>query len=153
MRALRDFNTPKIPAQDTPIFLRLISDLFMGLDAQLKVNESLKKIVQIVTKEEKYQLDESFILKVLQFQELLDVRHSVMLLGPSGCGKTSIWKTLVNTHNWDMEKMAYKTKKTCVFEPVNPKAVSGMYIYMYMYIYNYLYLCMYIYIYIYIYRG
>jgi dynein heavy chain len=37
MRALRDFNTPKIPAQDTPIFLRLISDLFMGLDAQLKV--------------------------------------------------------------------------------------------------------------------
>jgi dynein heavy chain len=83
MRALRDFNTPKIPAQDTPIFLRLISDLFMGLDAQLKVNESLKKIVQIVTKEEKYQLDESFILKVLQFQELLDVRHSVMLLGIS----------------------------------------------------------------------
>merc|ERR1719183_1222805 len=28
MRALRDFNTPKIPAQDSPIFLRLISDLF-----------------------------------------------------------------------------------------------------------------------------
>ena len=26
MRALRDFNTPKIPAVDTPIFLRLISD-------------------------------------------------------------------------------------------------------------------------------
>ena len=132
MRALRDFNTPKIPAQDTPIFLRLISDLFMGLDAQLKVNESLKKIVQIVTKEEKLQLDDSFILKVLQFQELLDVRHSVMLLGPSGCGKTTIWKTLVNTHNWDMEKMAYKTKKTCVFEPVNPKAVSGDELYGYM---------------------
>ena len=27
MRALRDFNTPKIPLVDTPIFLRLISDL------------------------------------------------------------------------------------------------------------------------------
>ena len=26
MRALRDFNTPKIPANDTPIFLRLIAD-------------------------------------------------------------------------------------------------------------------------------
>lgn len=132
MRALRDFNTPKIPAQDTPIFLRLISDLFMGLEAQLKVNESLKKVVQIVTKEEKLQVDDSFVLKVLQFQELLDVRHSVMLLGPSGCGKTTIWKTLVNTHNWDMEKMAYKAKKTCVFEPVNPKAVSGDELYGYM---------------------
>ena len=28
MRALRDFNTPKIPSKDTPIFLRLIEDLF-----------------------------------------------------------------------------------------------------------------------------
>ena len=96
MRALRDFNTPKIPANDTPIFLRLIADLFMGLDAQLKVNDKLKEVVTIVTKEEKYIADDAFILKVLQFQELLDVRHSVMLLGPTGCGKTTIWKMLVN---------------------------------------------------------
>ena len=95
MRALRDFNTPKIPANDTPIFLRLIADLFMGLDAQLKVNDKLKEVVTIVTKEEKYIADDAFILKVLQFQELLDVRHSVMLLGPTGCGKTTIWKMLV----------------------------------------------------------
>lgn len=80
MRALRDFNTPKIPAADTPIFLRLIADLFMGLEATLKVNDSLKVIVNAVTKEEKLQTDDAFILKVLQFQELLDVRHSVMVL-------------------------------------------------------------------------
>lgn len=132
MRALRDFNTPKIPANDTPIFLRLIADLFMGLDAQLKVNESLKKVVSIVAKEEKLQQDENFILKVLQFQELLDVRHSVMLLGPTGCGKTSIWKTLVAAHNWDMEKMAPKPKRTCIYETVNPKSVTGDELYGYM---------------------
>lgn len=132
MRALRDFNTPKIPAQDTPIFLRLISDLFMGMEAQLKVNDSLKKIVKIVTKEEKLQVDEAFVLKVLQFQELLDVRHSVMLLGPTGCGKTTIWRTLVNTHNWDMDKLAYKSKRTCIYETVNPKAVTGDELYGYM---------------------
>lgn len=132
MRALRDFNTPKIPAQDTPIFLRLIADLFMGLEAQLKVNDKLKEVVQIVTKEEKYQPDDGFVLKVLQFQELLDVRHSVMLLGPTGCGKTTIWKTLVNAHNWDMEKMSYKSKRTCVYETVNPKAVTGDELYGYM---------------------
>jgi dynein heavy chain len=55
-----------------------------------------------------------------------------MLLGPTGCGKTSIWKTLVNTHNWDMEKMAYKQKRTCVYEPVNPKSVTGDELYGYM---------------------
>lgn len=132
MRALRDFNTPKIPAQDTPIFLRLIADLFMGMDAQLRVNENLKEIVQVVTKEEKLQPDEAFVLKVIQFQELLDVRHSVMLLGPTGCGKSTVWKTLVNAHNWDMKKMAYKQKRTCVYETVNPKAVSGDELYGYM---------------------
>ena len=30
MRALRDFNLPKIVTDDKPIFLRLISDLFPG---------------------------------------------------------------------------------------------------------------------------
>ena len=132
MRALRDFNLPKIPANDTPIFTRLIDDLFMNLKASLKVNEKLKEIVKIVTKEEKLQDSDPFVLKVLQFQELLDVRHSVMLLGPTGCGKSTIWKTLVNAHNWDMTKMAYKPKKTCVYETVNPKSVTGDELYGYM---------------------
>lgn len=39
MRALRDFNTPKIPAHDTPIFIRLINDLFMGLEVPPKVSQ------------------------------------------------------------------------------------------------------------------
>jgi dynein heavy chain, axonemal len=138
MRALRDFNLPKIPANDTPIFLRLIADLFMGLEASLKVNEKLKAVVQIVAKEEKYQENDAFVLKVLQFQELLDVRHSVMLLGPTGCGKSAIWKTLVNAHNWDMTRKdagpngGYKQKRTCVYETVNPKAVTGDELYGYM---------------------
>ena len=89
MRALRDFNTPKIPAQDTPIFLRLIADLFMGMEAERLVNEDLKAVVKRVSVELKLQPDDMFVLKVLQFQELLDVRHSVMLLGPTGCGKTA----------------------------------------------------------------
>jgi len=132
MRALRDFNTPKIPANDTPIFLRLIADLFMGLDVPAKVNEDLRKVVQIAAKQDKLQADDTFVLKVLQFQELLDVRHSVMLLGPTGCGKSTIWRTLVNSHNWDMEKMAFKPKKTCVYETVNPKSVTGDELYGYM---------------------
>lgn len=45
MRALRDFNTPKIPSNDIPIFLRLISDLFPGLDLAPKQNESLQKVM------------------------------------------------------------------------------------------------------------
>jgi dynein heavy chain len=32
MRALRDFNLPKIVSDDNPVFLGLISDLFPSLD-------------------------------------------------------------------------------------------------------------------------
>lgn len=40
MRALRDFNTPKVVSADTPIFLRLIADLFPSMDLAPKVNQS-----------------------------------------------------------------------------------------------------------------
>ena len=36
MRALRDFNTPKIVTDDVPIFMGLIGDLFPALDVPRK---------------------------------------------------------------------------------------------------------------------
>ncbi|CAM9644057.1 unnamed protein product, partial [Ectocarpus sp. 12 AP-2014] len=100
MRALRDFNTPKIVSADTPIFLRLIADLFPSMDLAPKVNEVLSKTCARVCVEElSLQPDHDFVVKVVQFQELLDVRHSVMVLGPAGCGKTTVWKTLMACHN------------------------------------------------------
>jgi dynein heavy chain len=36
MRALRDFNIPKITMEDMPIFLNLIGDLFPALDVERK---------------------------------------------------------------------------------------------------------------------
>jgi len=128
MRALRDFNTPKIPAHDTPIFLRLIGDLFMGLDVPPKVNEALKEKIVRAAKGKALQTDDIFVLKTAQFQELLDVRHSVMLLGPTGCAKTTIWRTLAAAHNLDKEEKRH----TCIYETVNPKAVSGDELYGYM---------------------
>lgn len=126
MRALRDFNTPKIPNHDIPIFLRLINDLFMGLKVDAKVDQTLKEKIIRVSKEQGLQHDEMFINKTSNFQELLDVRHSVMLLGPAGCAKTTIWKTLQAVHNLD------KSKPVCVSETVNPKAVTGDELYGYM---------------------
>lgn len=126
MRALRDFNTPKIPNHDIPIFLRLINDLFMGLTVDSKVDESLKSKIVRVAKSRSLQTDEMFVNKTCNFQELLDVRHSVMLLGPAGCAKTTIWKTLQGAHNLD------QAKPICVAETVNPKSVTGDELYGYM---------------------
>ena len=60
------------------------------------------------------------------------MRHSVMLLGPTGCAKSTIWKTLAGTHNIDHETFEPKPKKTCVYETVNPKSVTGDELYGYM---------------------
>ena len=143
MRALRDFNTPKIPAHDLPIFLRLINDLFVGMeDVPPKVNETLRDKVMLAAKLKKYQADDTFVLKACQLQELLDVRHSVMLLGPAGSAKTAIWKTLAAAHNLDSHSGSFgrigtgsadeKRSQVCVYETVNPKAVSGDELYGYM---------------------
>jgi hypothetical protein len=42
MRALRDFNWPKIKVEDRLIFLGLIRDLFPGINAEAKTDEKLR---------------------------------------------------------------------------------------------------------------
>ena len=118
MRALRDFNRPKIPNSDIPIFMRLIADLFPGLALTPRVNTALQKQCVDVCRQLNYQPEENFVGKVLQLQEILDVRHSVMLLGPAGCGKTAVWKTLSACHN------VGKAKHVAVYESISPKSVS-----------------------------
>ena len=120
MRALRDFNTPKMPLQDIPIFMRLIQDLFpQYYQIATKLDESLRVTAVAVSKANNLQGDAGFVAKVVQLQDLLDVRHSVMLLGPGGCGKTTIWKTLAACHNIG------KPKPVCVYNVVEPKALTG----------------------------
>ena len=120
MRALRDFNTPKIPNTDLPIFSRLILDLFPFADSVPRdFDEVLKAKVLKACDNKGLQKDYGFVKKVIEFQELLDVRHSVMLIGPAGCGKSTIWQTLQDSHNLE------KPKPTCVASVLEPKAVTG----------------------------
>jgi len=50
MRALRDFNIPKIVTDDKPIFLRLIQDLFPNAKPEDKKPSQLTKICEKTTK-------------------------------------------------------------------------------------------------------
>ena len=67
MRALRDFNLPKIVTDDIPIFTGLISDLFPALDVPRKRNLQFEQMVKQSTLELLLQPEESFILKVKEF--------------------------------------------------------------------------------------
>ncbi|TTH38815.1 Dynein beta chain, ciliary [Bagarius yarrelli] len=116
MRALRDFNLPKIVTSDVPIFLGLISDLFPMLDIPRKRDLQLEQHVRQAISELRLQPEENFILKVTQLEELLAVRHSVFVVGGAGTGKSQILKTLHKTYS--------NMKLKPVWSDMNPKAVT-----------------------------
>ncbi|KAE8291050.1 Dynein heavy chain 11, axonemal Axonemal beta dynein heavy chain 11 Ciliary dynein heavy chain 11 [Larimichthys crocea] len=116
MRALRDFNLPKIVTSDVPIFLGLISDLFPLLDVPRKRDPELENAVRQSVSELRLQPEENFILKVTQLEELLAVRHSVFVVGGPGTGKSQILKTLHRTYA--------NMKMKPVWSDINPKAVT-----------------------------
>ena len=117
MRALRDFNLPKIVSDDNPVFIGLISDLFPSLDVPRKRDLEFEKNVKHAACDLKLQPEESFVLKVVQLEELLFVRHSVFIVGSAGTGKSQVWKTLYRTYQ--------NLKKKPMFNDLNPKAVTN----------------------------
>lgn len=65
MRALRDFNIPKIISDDVPVFMGLIGDLFPSLDVPRKRDQDFEKTVKQAAVDLLLQPEENFILKVL----------------------------------------------------------------------------------------
>lgn len=84
MRALRDFNLPKIVAQDLDIFMGLINDLFPNIDVPRKRNMEFEAIVETATKDLLLWPEAELILKVVQLRELLEIRHCVFIIGSPG---------------------------------------------------------------------
>ncbi|EDQ88776.1 outer dynein arm heavy chain beta [Monosiga brevicollis MX1] len=123
MRALRDFNIPKIVNEDLPVFMGLITDLFPGLDVPRKRNPEFEGIVRKAVEELTLQPEDSFLLKVVQLQELLDVRHSVFVLGPAATGKSCVIQSLFKTYQLQGLKP--------IRADLNPKAVTNHELYGY----------------------
>jgi len=116
MRALRDFNTPKIVAEDLIIFTGLLDDLFPGIDVPRKRNMEFESVIQKTITAEQLYGDEEFVLKVVQLREMMEIRHCVFVMGPPGSGKSSTWKVLAKSNDRD-------GLKTTVVD-LNPKVVS-----------------------------
>jgi dynein heavy chain len=116
MRALRDFNIPKIVQEDSAIFFGLLGDLFPGIDPPRKVDEDLEEDVLNACTELGLWPDDEFRLKVVQLEELLAIRHCVFVMGPASCGKSNAWKTLSKARTM-------RGQKTKVMD-INPKSVS-----------------------------
>ncbi|XP_076855598.1 dynein axonemal heavy chain 17-like [Brachyhypopomus gauderio] len=116
MRALRDFNIPKIVMDDMPVFMGLIGDLFPTLDVPRKRDMDFEKVVRQSVLDLKLQAEDSFVMKVVQMEELLAVRHSVFIIGNAGTGKSQVLRSLNKTY----QNMGRKP----VMVDLDPKAVT-----------------------------
>jgi len=65
MRALRDFNIPKIIAEDMPIFMGLLGDLFPAIEVERKRDMRFEKVIEEVANESKLNPDPNFVLKTV----------------------------------------------------------------------------------------
>jgi dynein heavy chain len=134
LRALRDFNTPKIVKQDEVVFFGLLGDLFPGVDPPRNVDPVLQSAVEQACEVMALTQAEPFMLKIVQLHELLDIRHCVFIMGPAAAGKSTCWRALQRAR--EVETVV-PTKKGAAppkdpLEPfrgttvvdLNPKAVS-----------------------------
>ncbi|GCC24108.1 hypothetical protein chiPu_0002508 [Chiloscyllium punctatum] len=116
MRALRDFNIPKIVTDDLPVFMGLIGDLFPALDVPRKRDLDFEQVVRQSILELHLQPEDSFVLKVIQLEEILQVRHSVFVVGNAGTGKSQVMLSLKTTY--------LKMKRKAITIDLDPKAVT-----------------------------
>ncbi|KAM5150816.1 dynein axonemal heavy chain 9 isoform 1-T1 [Callospermophilus lateralis] len=117
MRSLRDFNIPKIVTDDMPVFMGLIGDLFPALDVPRRRNLDFEALVRKAVVDLKLQAEDNFVLKVVQLEELLAVRHSVFVVGAAGTGKSQVLRSLHKTYQI--------MKRRPVWTDLNPKAVTN----------------------------
>lgn len=81
LRALRESNLPKLVAEDVPVFLGLLGDIFPNVEVQRKKQRKFEDAVRKAALGQSLQVDDAFTLKIAQLDELLGVRHSVFILG------------------------------------------------------------------------
>jgi dynein heavy chain len=119
MRTLRDMNMSKMIAEDVPLFLSLIADLFPGIQAEKAVFKDIEKAAENVSKERNLQWEEAkeWAGKVVQLLETYYVRHGIGVVGPTGAGKTMAIEVLAGA-------LSITDEKHTILK-MNPKAVTA----------------------------
>ena len=117
MRTLRDMNMSKFVAEDVPLFLSLIDDLFPGLKAEKAAFPDIDAALRNQAQLRGLQNHERWLAKCIQLYETLLVRHGIMLVGPTGGGKTMMTSVLASA----LTELGTKHQ----IWKMNPKAITA----------------------------
>jgi len=118
-RTLREMNLSKMVAQDVPLFLSLLADLFPQIPPPPKAEyPSLEAALKNSVEQYKLVYHPTWVRKVIELYDVTLVRHGIMLVGPTGGGKTQIFKCLRSS----LDVVTGITHKDTRF---NPKAIRA----------------------------
>eukprot|EP00937_MAST-01D_sp_MAST-1D-sp2_P001010 g1010.t1 len=94
-QTLRDMNRSKLVAQDVPLFLSLLADLFPAEKTPAtRKHPALMAAFSDHARACGLVLHDGWVVKAMQLYETTLVRHGIMLVGPTGGGKSSVMRTL-----------------------------------------------------------
>ncbi len=118
MRLLRDMNLSKFVAEDVPLFLALLNDLFPDMRIENARNERLERELAKRMEERFLLPHEDWTRKIHEMHALLVVRHGVMIVGPPCVGKTASIGVLRDALSV-VNEMPHKDVR------MNPKSISA----------------------------
>ncbi|KAL3939676.1 MAG: hypothetical protein SGBAC_005637 [Bacillariaceae sp.] len=86
---------PKLIAEDMVIFKEVLEEVFPGSELSKMDDEKIKAEMLKICEEKGYSPSDSFVQKVLQLNQVLEMRHGVMVVGPCGVGKSAALDVLL----------------------------------------------------------
>lgn len=92
LRAIVDVNLPKFLQEDVPLFQGIYSDLFPGVELPEAARDDIVRWLKIRLEKKNLIPTTWFVEKVLQFYEMMLVRHGIMVVGATMGGKTTAWQ-------------------------------------------------------------
>ena len=116
-------NVPKLTAEDVPLFMGVLHDLFPGIEIPNVENADLRSAITEEMTANNIQPVEKMVDKICQFYETKTIRHGVMVIGLTCSGKSTVWKTLQGALN-RLSKSKPEQYVGVRTYPINPKAMS-----------------------------
>jgi dynein heavy chain len=125
IRAMRDSNLPKFLAEDVPLFLAILVDLFPGVDVPTDDYGDLMVAITNEIHDSGLQQMDAQIAKIIQLHDMIKIRFGVTIVGPTGGGKSVAWEIMTRAHSRlraeEHPDEWYQNSRVTV---INPKSIT-----------------------------
>lgn len=134
LRSVQDINLPKFTTDDLPLFRGITSDLFPGAHLPNPDHGALLPMIDTICESGvsivpdvviPLECKPEFKMKVIQFYEMVQVRHGLMIVGQTGSGKTCIVHTLATSMTACHTESNGSFQHRVNIHTMNPKSITS----------------------------